>query len=197
MDRHTRNYVVIWAVLLAALLGSLGLAEVSASPVVIAAIFAIAAVKALLVVGWFMHLALEPRFLKVLAGGCAALLAALFVGVYPDVALSWSVVGPEDRPAPAAPAALLPGDAARGARAYGVYCVGCHQADGRGNGGTLAANFVEDTTRMARSDEDLLHSIRDGKTGTIGTMPAWKSALNEQQMVDALAYVRATFGARR
>ncbi len=89
---------------------------------------------------------------------------------------------------PAAPA----GDAAAGEKVYSTYCMACHQADGKGMNGALAANFVDDKERMAKSDALLLKSIEDGIPGT--TMISWKAQLDETQRSDALAYIRATFG---
>ena len=58
--------------------------------------------------------------------------------------------------------------------------------------GTLAADFVNDKTRLAKSDEVLLLSIENGVPGT--TMVAWGAMVDEQQRRDVLAYIRATFG---
>ena len=91
--------------------------------------------------------------------------------------------------APAAAGADLPGKAV-----YNQYCVACHQADGKGMNGTLAGNFVDDKTRLAKPDEELLKSIAEGKLGTIGQMPAWGTTLSEDQRKDVLAYIRATYG---
>ncbi|MFT4627704.1 MAG: mono/diheme cytochrome c family protein [Myxococcota bacterium] len=99
-------------------------------------------------------------------------------------------------PAPAPEAAAAPAgepDAAAGAKVYGQYCVACHQADGSGMNGMLAANFKEEG-RLDKSDEELLTSIRDGFQGKVGMMPPWKGTLTPQQMVDVLAHVRATYG---
>ena len=60
--------------------------------------------------------------------------------------------------------------------------------------GMLAANFKADTARLEKSDAALLTSIRDGLTGSIGTMPPWGGTLSEADMANALAYIRATFG---
>lgn len=87
-----------------------------------------------------------------------------------------------------------PGDPVAGADVYTKNCVPCHQADGTGMGGMLGANFVADKTRLAKTDKELLTSIRDGKTGKIGTMPPWGPSLSEVQRRDALAYIRKTFG---
>jgi mono/diheme cytochrome c family protein len=98
---------------------------------------------------------------------------------------------PDAAPAAAAPAA---GDAVAGKKVYDTYCVACHQADGTGMGGMLAANFKTDTARLAKSDAELLVSIREGITGKVGTMPPWGGSLSDQQTANSLAYIRATFG---
>jgi len=90
--------------------------------------------------------------------------------------------------------AATAGDATAGEVVYNQYCVACHQADGTGMNGMLAGNFVADKDRLAKSDEELIASIRDGVTGKIGTMPPWGATLSEQDMANVLAYIRATFG---
>lgn len=93
-------------------------------------------------------------------------------------------------PAPAAPAATLdhPGRAI-----YAAHCQMCHQADGRGMDGRLAASFVDDPAVLARTDEELLTSIARGKAGRIGTMPAWGAVLTPEQERQVLSYIRASF----
>jgi len=89
-----------------------------------------------------------------------------------------------------------PGSPERGAVVYTTYCASCHQADGSGvaAGRAMAGSFVGPESRLGQSDDVLLGSIRDGKTGVIGAMPPWKGVLTDQQQRDALAYVRATYG---
>jgi mono/diheme cytochrome c family protein len=108
---------------------------------------------------------------------------------------------PAPAPAPVPPAtpasassAAAAGDAEAGKAVYTQYCVPCHQADGSGMNGMLAANFKADKSRLAKSDDELLKSIREGYQGKVGQMPPWGSTLNDQQMRDVLGYVRATFG---
>jgi len=76
---------------------------------------------------------------------------------------------------------------------YHGYCAPCHGSNGKGNRG-IAADFVNDTERMSKSDEDLLNSIREGFSGKIGSMPRWKNRLSEEEMVSVLQYIRETFG---
>jgi mono/diheme cytochrome c family protein len=88
----------------------------------------------------------------------------------------------------------LPGDPVAGEAVYKKICTACHQADGTGMNGMLAANFVKDKTRLAKSNEELLTSIRDGIIKDGKVMPPQKGILTDQEMKDALSYVRKTFG---
>jgi len=76
---------------------------------------------------------------------------------------------------------------------YNQYCVACHGADGKGNNG-LAANYVDDKTRLAQSDEVLIQSIKEGKQGNVGVMPPWGGTLDDGQIKAVLGYIRAEFG---
>ena len=72
-----------------------------------------------------------------------------------------------------------------------MFCVGCHQPDGRGIVGG-AANFVDDKSRLAKPDAELLAVIDKGNEAK--AMPAFVSILSPGQRRAALAYIRATFG---
>ncbi len=80
---------------------------------------------------------------------------------------------------------------AAGERVYKLYCVACHQPDGRGLPGG-AANFVDDKARLAKSDEALLEIIAKGNEEK--GMPAFGSFVGLPQRRAALAYIRARFG---
>lgn len=89
------------------------------------------------------------------------------------------------------------GDAVKGKEVYERACMSCHQADGTGMGGTLGANFREDKTRLAKPDSALFKSIKEGMTGTIGTMPAGGTdgeSIAEQDIKNVIAYIRKEFG---
>lgn len=88
----------------------------------------------------------------------------------------------------APPASELPGRAI-----YATYCQACHQPDGRGLDGKLAADFVGDPRVLARPDAALLRSIADGTVGRVGAMPAWRAILSDDQQRQVLAYIRAAF----
>jgi putative membrane protein len=78
-----------------------------------------------------------------------------------------------------------------GARIYAQYCAACHQLDGRGLNGALAADFVTGR-RLAKPDEALLHSIAQGVPGS--AMPPFAGVLSEAQRRAVLQHVRTRFG---
>lgn len=88
----------------------------------------------------------------------------------------------------------LPGDPVAGAEVYGRICVACHAADGRGNGGLTGANFIDDETRLAKNNDRLLTSIRDGVTTGPTPMPGHRDLLTDVEMRNALSYIRHEFG---
>lgn len=80
---------------------------------------------------------------------------------------------------------------AAGEKTYRLFCVACHQNNGKGLPGG-AANFVDDKTRLAKPDAELMQSIFKG-VETKG-MPAFGATLTKGQQRAVLAYIRATFG---
>jgi mono/diheme cytochrome c family protein len=46
---------------------------------------------------------------------------------------------------------------------------------------------------LSKSDEQLLRSIKVGRSGTIGVMPKWMGVLDKQDREDVLAYIRVSF----
>jgi mono/diheme cytochrome c family protein len=78
---------------------------------------------------------------------------------------------------------------------YRQHCLACHGVDGRGAGGVTGANLASAEGPLRRSDAELLASIRDGRRGAIGVMPAQGALLGEQGTVDVLRYIRRRFGA--
>lgn len=100
-------------------------------------------------------------------------------------------VGAGPRIAPAAD-----GDAAKGKALYAGKggCVNCHGPGGRGDGpaGKMLVPPPADLTgpkTKAKSDAELLKTIREGRSGT--AMAAFKGQLSEQEIRDLLAYVRS------
>lgn len=86
-------------------------------------------------------------------------------------------------------AALEPGEAA-----YRRTCISCHGVDGKGQDGRVAADLTNPAGPMSRQDEELLASIREGKRGAIGVMPAHGGLLSPAEQTAVLAYVRSHFG---
>src|SRR3990167_9317038 len=93
-------------------------------------------------------------------------------------------------------AAAVDGDAAKGKTLYAGKggCVNCHGPEGRGDGpaGKMLkpppTNLTGPKTK-AKSDAELLKTIREGRPGT--AMVAFKGPLSEQESRDLLAYVRS------
>lgn len=95
---------------------------------------------------------------------------------------------------------LREGDAKKGKIVYEKYCFYCHGREGRGDGAIGVAvtphpaDFVGDKRKMAKSDEELIKSISEGIRREVGSeemaMPRWKDILSEEDMWNALAYIR-------
>ena len=80
---------------------------------------------------------------------------------------------------------------AAGEKIYRLYCVPCHQPDGRGIPGG-AANFRDDKTRLAKADAELIKIITEGVE--LKGMPPFGAMTTAGQRKAVLAYIRATFG---
>lgn len=128
----------------------------------------------------------KPGQFEWMFGFAAAQLPFLLGVVFCAALMSRGVGLPSAEPPPAT---AMPGRVV-----YEQYCLSCHQADGKGLNGTIAANFVDDHAVLEKSDEVLLGSIANGMTGTIGAMPAWGGALTQDQRREVLAYIRASYG---
>jgi mono/diheme cytochrome c family protein len=86
-------------------------------------------------------------------------------------------------------APTLPGEAT-----YRRYCVACHGADGRGNGGITGADFVGQAAVIGlKPDSELSQSVREGKRGSRAIMPSHKPVLSDAQIGEVVAYVRKRF----
>jgi mono/diheme cytochrome c family protein len=83
---------------------------------------------------------------------------------------------------------------AAGEKTYRLFCVACHQPDGRGIPGG-AANFRDDKTRLAKPDAELLAVIDKGNEAK--AMPAFGSILSPGQRRAVLGYIRDAFGEKR
>jgi len=74
---------------------------------------------------------------------------------------------------------------------FSTICVRCHGIDGKGQGQMTFTPPVADLTSPAvqgKLDARLFKSVHDGKPNT--AMGAWREALTDDEIWDALAYVR-------
>ena len=72
--------------------------------------------------------------------------------------------------------------------------IGNNGTTGQNNGGMTGGNFVDDKDRLAQGNDVLLQIIAEGKINGSRIMPAQKALLSEQEMKDALSYIRKQFG---
>lgn len=80
-----------------------------------------------------------------------------------------------------------------GGRVYRTFCIQCHRADGRGGGlpGVQAADFTRLDGPLTKTDQQLAERITQGIVAK--GMPPFGYVLQEQQILDVLAYLRTTF----
>jgi mono/diheme cytochrome c family protein len=74
---------------------------------------------------------------------------------------------------------------------YSTICIRCHGIDGKGEGQLKFTPPVADLTSSAvqgKLDARLFKSVHDGKPNT--AMGAWREALTDDEIWDALAYIR-------
>lgn len=83
-------------------------------------------------------------------------------------------------------------DLETGEAVYKRYCVSCHQVDGGGLDGKLAADF-RDPKRLSKPDGVLETSVANGVQGT--AMAAYRGTLDDGEIRSVVAYVRKTYGA--
>lgn len=100
-------------------------------------------------------------------------------------------------PASAPAASAASADIAAGGRTYATTCVACHGANGKG---TIPGvpDFTAANGRLTKSDADLLRNMINGlqSPGSPIPMPAkgGNPSLSDQDMANALAYIRKTYG---
>lgn len=87
------------------------------------------------------------------------------------------------------------GNAANGQRIFDQNCIGCHGAQGKGDGvlaGLLDVAMVDLTSasQLELSDMQIIHTISRGQ-GVF--MPAWFGELNQYEIRDVAAYVRELY----
>lgn len=85
------------------------------------------------------------------------------------------------------------GSAEAGETVYRSNCLNCHGSKGKGDG-PIAASLTPPPADLSnpkvqdKEDEALLNIIQNGITGT--SMPAWKNDLSNEQIIDALTFLR-------
>jgi len=82
-------------------------------------------------------------------------------------------------------------DLEAGERVYRRYCVTCHQVDGRGLDGKLAADFRA-PGRLDKPDRVLEASVANGVPKT--AMAAFRGELDDAEIRSVVAYVKKTYG---
>jgi mono/diheme cytochrome c family protein len=84
------------------------------------------------------------------------------------------------------------GNVAKGKTVYDKNCMACHGSEGKGDG-LLGQRLVPPpgdlTATEAKSDQDLLQTIQNGRAGT--AMPSWKGSLSPEEIQNVLAYIRS------
>ena len=86
-DHAHPPYIAIWAVLLVLLFVSIALGHISNAYLMTSLVFGVAAIKAVIVLRYFMHLKFEPLYIVLMILAAVLCLVVLFIGVYPDVSL--------------------------------------------------------------------------------------------------------------
>lgn len=78
------------------------------------------------------------------------------------------------------------GDETKGKKVFNDTCSGCHGSDGQGGVGKKLhpSDFIQKSTNA-----EILAVLMNGRVGT--AMCSFEGKLTEQQMADAIAYIRA------
>ncbi len=78
--------------------------------------------------------------------------------------------------------------------AYDTFCASCHQQDGRGVSGVIP-NLAGNGSVVANGPEDVLKVVVGGlpASGQYAAMPAIGAGMTDQQIADAVNYVRSTW----
>lgn len=105
---------------------------------------------------------------------------------------------PVDTGEPAEPEPLVP-DAARGAKTYALNCGSCHGAEGAGDGPAGLAlvppptNHTDGAYMNPLSNDHLYKVVAEGgaAVGKSVSMAPWGGVLNEAQIWDVIAHMRA------
>ena len=127
------------------------------------------------------------------AGAAEAVSAAQSSG---EIAMSPTLAVPRDTLTTPNPYATDPASAARGRTVYQQYCLACHGLNGDGNGPAIAGLRIRPPS--FRNPRHFLAPGMDGAhfwvvqhgDGQTDGMPAWQGSLTDQQMWDAVNYIK-------
>jgi mono/diheme cytochrome c family protein len=89
----------------------------------------------------------------------------------------------------------ITGPDALGAQVYGNYCASCHQPNGRGLSGSVPA-LVGNGAVLAAGPQDVIRVVLGGieAQGTYSPMPAIGVRMTNQEVAEAVNYVRQSWG---
>lgn len=82
-----------------------------------------------------------------------------------------------------------------GATLYKEKCAMCHGMDGKGLEPMHTPDFTSPAWQKDHSDQYIVHTIKDGKKGTM--MLAFGSKLSSAQIQDLLHYIRSLNSAKK
>ncbi len=85
IPKNQPNYHVIFALLMAALIGSLFIGTLNVPLVPVILVFSLAIAKAYLVLAYFMHLRYQPLYCTLILVVAFGALYCMFLGVIPDM----------------------------------------------------------------------------------------------------------------
>ncbi|HEY8430441.1 MAG TPA: c-type cytochrome [Sandaracinaceae bacterium] len=197
------SYVKIWAILVVLLIVSVVGPMLEVPIVTLITAFGVAIVKAYLVVRYFMHLPVEPKYVGYLLVTMVAFMLLFFAGTAPDVlrheGQQWTnrAARAEVERALAAvgstgePAVTGPFDAAR---EFATTCGVCHGTGGAGDGPAAAtldprpANFTDAAFWATRDRAHIVRVITEGgaAVGRSPLMPGFGARYDRAQ-IEALA----------
>jgi caa(3)-type oxidase subunit IV len=199
------GYVRIWVVLLALLVVSV-MGPMLEVPVVTAiTAFGIAIVKAYIVVRYFMHLSVEPKYVGYLLASMVAFVLLFYVGVAPDVqrheGQQWVNRAAQEEVERAlavarggsSEAQVAVPEAFDAAQEFATTCGVCHGAGGAGDGPAAAgldphpADFTDEAFWASRNRARILRVVSEGgaAVGRSALMPGFGSRYDADQL-DAL-----------
>jgi mono/diheme cytochrome c family protein len=82
---------------------------------------------------------------------------------------------------------------ANGSELYKNICIGCHQADGRGQE-KLAPSLLASKYVISADGGNAARILLGGKEGPVGLMPPLGSMLSDDQIAAVLTYIRREWG---